>query len=136
MRNGHVAVLFILSLLLVGCGSDTPTGPASCLNLGGTWRMEFSSACGYRRADQVVITQNGCSYSSASTLAPIAFEGTISDKSVSMQIAFLSPCPGTATGTGSITLEGLVGTFQGQMTGGAGCRTGAIDGTFTILPPL
>ncbi|MCL4806780.1 MAG: hypothetical protein KJ062_03140 [Thermoanaerobaculia bacterium] len=134
VRLAHVALLALL--FLPGCDNSSPTEPAACTNLGGTWRMSVQYGCGRGWADQVVITQRGCAISGASTLVPVSFEGTVAGKSVTIRFTIAGACPGNVAGTGSITLDGVIGSFQGESTGGPGCCAGTVNGTFTFLLPL
>ena len=135
MRSCRIALVLLGSLVIAGCGGDSPTEPAACTNLGGPWQVSFQDSCGLRWTDQVTVTQSGCSYSARGTLLPFSFEGTISGNAVTIRIAFGGSCPGTASGTGSIHLGGVDGTYAGTMAGGSGCCTGAMDGTFSLVPP-
>lgn len=135
--TGRVATVAVLALLfLPGCGDHDPTGPAACTNLGGTWRVLMDDGCGSKLSDQVVIRQVGCTYQGATQFGPTAFEGTVSGKSVTIRVNFSGACPLTATGSGSINLDGVHGTFQGEMAGGPGCCAGVVTGGFTFLLPL
>jgi hypothetical protein len=78
----------------------------------------------------------GCTYQGASSVGPVAFEGTVSGKSVTIRVNISGACPLTAAGSGSINLDGVNGTFQGEMTGGPGCCVGLVRGGFTFLLPL
>jgi hypothetical protein len=136
MRVPGVSVVLFGLLLAAGCGDDTPTEPAACTNLGGAWKVEFHDSCGRRWSDPVVtITQSGCSYRAVGTLLPYSFDGTIAGDSVTIRISFGGSCPGTASGTGTIHLGGVDGTYAGSMTGGDGCCAGPMDGAFSLLPP-
>lgn len=134
VRFAHVA--FLTLIFLPGCENHSPTEPAACTNLGGTWRILMDDGCGRQLSDQVVIRQVGCTYQGASSVGPVAFEGTVSGKSVTIRVNISGACPLTAAGSGSINLDGVNGTFQGEMTGGPGCCVGLVRGGFTFLLPL
>ena len=136
MRVWRATPLLLGSLFLSSCGGSSPSEPSPCLNLAATWRVHFNDTCPSVWSDQVVITQDGCRYSGTASLIPLSFEGTISGKSVTIRITYSGACPGTATGTGEFSLEGVSGTFTGERSGAPGCCNSAMSGSFAFLPPF
>jgi hypothetical protein len=87
-------------------------------------------------SESLVIRQRGCDYEAQGSVIPVSFRGTISGNAVTIEIAFSGSCPGTATGSGTIRLDGVEGAFQATMAEAAGCCSGPVTGRFTFLPPL
>lgn len=135
MRVRGAFLVVVCVLVMTACGSDSPTEPAACTNLGGPWRVLFRSSCGTQWSDSIVIRQTGCSFEGAGMVIPISFTGEVSGNAVSIRIAFSGACLATASGTGEIRLDGVEGAFQATASGGAGCCGESFTGNFSFLPP-
>lgn len=136
MKSWSATAVLLGALLVPGCGGDSPTEPAACTNLGGPWRVLFTNSCGVQMTDSLVIRQRACDYEAQGSVIPVSFRGTISGNAVTIEITFSGSCPGTATGTGTIRLDGVEGAFQATMAEAPGCCPGPVAGRFTFLPPL
>jgi hypothetical protein len=131
MRNPRAAYL-LASLFALSCGGS-PTSPANCINLAGTYNGAFNNSCGGSATNvPVVVAQQGCSFSA--TIPGIAnVQGTINGSTATFTETFLTCMGGTATGTATVSSSAINGTFSGTSNGGAGCcPAGPISGSFTL----
>jgi len=117
-----------------GCGEglrNTPTEPAACPNVAGSYVSSYGNTCGRSSTgDAATVTQSGCTVET--TVSGVgALKGTISDRTVSWTVEFAGECKGTGTGVGKIDGKQISGAYAGFQTG-TNCCAGTISGTFSL----
>jgi len=117
-----------------GCGEGlrtTPTEPAACTNVAGSYVSSYANSCGRSSiGDAATVTQSGCTVETAVKGVGV-LTGTISDSSVTWTVEFAGDCTGTGTGVGTIDGKQISGTYAGFQTGTDCCAT-TISGTFSL----
>ena len=85
--------------------------------------------------DRVRITQQGDEFRGAGETMPVSLEGTVSGKLVTIRFTFGGTCPGAVSGSGTINLDGITGTFENASGAGPGCCAAPSAGAFVLHSP-
>ncbi|MBK8599103.1 MAG: hypothetical protein IPP07_23040 [Holophagales bacterium] len=124
------------ALLVVtsGCGEglrDTPTEPANCKNVAGSYVSSYGNSCGrYSNGDAATVTQSGCTIE-ATVKGVGALTGTINGSSVTWTVELEGDCEGSGTGAGKIDGKQISGTYAGFLSG-TNCCASTLSGTFLL----
>ena len=128
-----VAAATLLCVTL-GCGPglrNTPTEPAACTTVAGSYVSSYGNSCGrFSTGDAATVTQSECTVK-ATVKGVGALTGTISGSTVSWTVEFAGDCKGTGTGVGTIDGRQISGSYAGFQSGTSCCATN-ISGTFSL----
>ena len=134
MRRLPAVATGTLLWMTLGCGPglrNTPTEPAPCVNVAGSYVSSYGNSCGrFSTGDAATLTQSGCTVEG--TVSGVgALTGTISDNTVTWTVEFAGDCKGTGTGVGEIKGKQISGNYAGFQTG-TGCCATTVSGTFSL----
>jgi hypothetical protein len=119
------------SLTSCGVGRNSPSEPASCDNVAGSYNATFSNSCGGSGSGIVIVAQVGCTFNA---LIPGFGGGTIAGQingsSATFTLFFAAPCSGSASGTAIVGRTAISGTYTGGATGFGCCNP--VSGSFTL----
>ena len=135
MKVPGAFLVLLAPLCLSGCGDGDLTGPEVSQRVAAYWKLTINTTCGGQWWDRVRITQQGDEFRGAGETMPVSLEGTVSGKLVTIRFTFGGTCPGAVSGSGTINLDGITGTFENASGAGPGCCAAPSAGAFVLHSP-